>query len=214
MTVFTCLLILHVAAGFTALFLGVLAMLSVKGGVWHRRSGLVFLGGMTGVFVSAVPMSILHHSPFLLTIAFFSFFLAFTGYRRTKIKVPSMASWADKTVMAMEGLVGLGMIGTGIWYWQQGNSEPLVILSVFGASCVALSVEDWRYFNAPATADPKLWLYQHVSRMGGAYIAAFTAFVVVNIGEGVPWYIGWLGPSVVGSVLITWTIKKLKKGLS
>ncbi|MEO0581873.1 MAG: hypothetical protein AAF135_06610, partial [Bacteroidota bacterium] len=56
------------------------------------------------------------------------------------------------------------------------------------------------------------WLYQHISRMCGALIAAYTAFLVVN-GEalGLPPLVAWLFPSVVGSLIPSYWIRKYKR---
>ncbi len=50
----------------------------------------------------------------------------------------------------------------------------------------------------------------HLGNMMGAYIASFTAFLVVN--EVLPPLVGWLGPTVLGSFYIAyWNIKINKK---
>ena len=51
---------------------------------------------------------------------------------------------------------------------------------------------------------PRGWLPWHVSLMCGSYISLVTALFVVNLGGPV----AWLGPTVVGSPLIAWTVRR------
>ena len=53
-------------------------------------------------------------------------------------------------------------------------------------------------------------VFNHVSRMGGAYIATFTAFTVNNLNGILPGLLGWLLPTVIGTVLIKLTMRRLK----
>jgi hypothetical protein len=55
---------------------------------------------------------------------------------------------------------------------------------------------------------PRGWLQLHVSLMCGSYISLVTALLVVNA-PGSP--IAWLGPTAVGTPLITWTNIRLAR---
>ena len=64
------------------------------------------------------------------------------------------------------------------------------------------------------------WLLRHLTRMGGSYISATTAFVVVNLGRWLPagapsWagLVGWIAPTIVGSLLIGWAVRGYKAKL-
>jgi hypothetical protein len=54
------------------------------------------------------------------------------------------------------------------------------------------------------------WWYGHISSMGGSYISAVTAFVVVNIHLPQFQWVLWVLPGVFGGILIGRTIKKYK----
>jgi cytochrome c-type biogenesis protein CcmH/NrfF len=51
------------------------------------------------------------------------------------------------------------------------------------------------------------WMANHITRMMGAMIASYTAFLVVNIKIQQNWIL-WLLPTVVGSVFISTFLKK------
>ena len=85
-TLTTVLLLLHVVAGFTSLITGGIASFTRKGGKGHRSAGKWFFWGMTGVFVTAIAVSILKNLAFLFMIGFFSYYLVVRGYRFLYLK--------------------------------------------------------------------------------------------------------------------------------
>jgi cytochrome c-type biogenesis protein CcmH/NrfF len=53
----------------------------------------------------------------------------------------------------------------------------------------------------------EIWMPNHITRMMGAMIASYTAFLVVNIKMKPDWVL-WVLPTLVGSVLISYFLKK------
>ncbi|MCC9165230.1 hypothetical protein [Pontibacter harenae] len=214
-TLFTALLILHIAAGTIGLISGPVSMVNRKGGKQHRLTGKTFFYAMMLVAVTAVAMASLpnHHSPFLLIIGVFSAYLVSSGYRVLYLKglvkgqKPQLLDWAISFVMAafaayfvLSGLIG-GMSSSF------GNSSNIVSV-VFGSIAMLLVAKDIRkYTKAPA--DKNFWLYDHIARMVAGNIAAFTAFLVVN-NTPLPPVVAWLGPTVIGSAVISFFITKYK----
>jgi hypothetical protein len=89
--VFSVVLRIHIFFGAIALFVAPAAMLTRKGGLWHRRWGKMFFWSITVVAVTAVVMSLIRSGLFLLLVALFSFYLAFTGYRVLSRKTPQQS---------------------------------------------------------------------------------------------------------------------------
>lgn len=75
------LLVLHIIAGSTALICGLLAIISAKGGVLHRRSGRVFFWSMVAVSLSALFIASIHSNVFLFQIGLFSLYMVHGGSR-------------------------------------------------------------------------------------------------------------------------------------
>ena len=75
------LLPIHILAGTIALFAAAFAICSEKGKKIHITAGRTYYLGMAGIFLTALPMSIITSNIFLFLIAFFSFYLAFAGRR-------------------------------------------------------------------------------------------------------------------------------------
>jgi hypothetical protein len=155
------------------------------------------------VALTAVVMSFIRSGLFFLLVALFSFYLALTGYRvlyrKTAQQRPGKADWGATSAM----LAGsLGLIAYGV-YLMLTSSFGIVAI-VFGVIGLLLAVADVRDFlHHPA--DKMAWWYSHMTRMLSAYIAAVTAFSVVNF-KFLPSLPRWLWPTVVGTAgIVIWT---------
>lgn len=195
-------LYVHIISGFLALITGAVALIVRKGKGIHILSGKMYVLLMLVVAVSALVLSLLKSNIFLLLIAFFAIYQTITGYRAVtnKSQRPNLFDWL---IMLLGVFTGTYMILT----WN-------LVLIVFGAIAVFLAILDLRtylFVLSGRTLPPLVWLRRHIGFMVGAYIATFTAFVVVNIRyEAVPW-LPWLAPTIVGIPLMQyWTWKFTK----
>jgi hypothetical protein len=106
---------------------------------------------------------------------------------------PSAIDWAA-AVLAFLGSVALIVMGIArpspVWV------QLSVVAIVFGVIGVALAASDlWRFMHPPA--DKNFWWYAHMGGMIGSYIAAVSAFSVVNF-HFLPTAVRWLWPSAIG----------------
>ena len=215
-TVIIFLLITHIATGCIALLVGLIPMFSQKGNRLHKRAGLVFVYCMIIVAVTALLLCALQ--PFRMTrlfltgIAVFSFYLTMTGWRATKQKNGQITGF-DRSLTYVTLLVSLAMIGFGIYLLVlNGASFFPIVFSFFGVLTFVFARRDIQLMNQPTRK--MHWFFQHLTRMGGAYIATFTAAIVTNINRiapaGSPEWIGtllWIAPSIVGGMLIGRTVR-------
>lgn len=201
----TILLIIHVTAGFLALGAGLGAILSKKGRRIHKLTGRMFFYLMLTVAVSAAVISTVKLNEFLLLIAGFAAYQNIGGYRSVKNKGlrPNAVDWLA---------TALGLV-TGCCMIATFN----IVLLVFGGICLFLALLDLRtyYVIFSGKPVPKLaWLVRHIGFMMGAYIATFTAFMVVNVRNVEPVWIPWLAPTMVGVPLMQyWMWKYTRKGM-
>jgi len=201
--VFHAALIIHVLFGSIALFVAPAAMLTRKGGLWHRRWGKIFFWAITGVAITAVVLSLIRSGLFFLLVAVFSFYLALTGYRILYRKTPQQrAGKADWTAAATMLLGSLALIAHG--GYQMLTSSFGTVAIVFGVIGLFLAISDMRDFlHHPG--DKMAWWYSHMTRMLAAYIAAVTAFSVVNM-KFLPPVPRWLWATVIGTAgIVIWT---------
>ncbi|HEV2841305.1 MAG TPA: DUF2306 domain-containing protein [Chthoniobacterales bacterium] len=207
--IFQAALIIHILFGSVALFVAPAAMVTSKGGLWHRRWGKFFFWAITGVAITAVVMSLIRSGLFFLLVALFSFYLAFTGYRVLYRKTPqqraTQGDWIAVSAM-LAGSVALLAYGA---YLMLTSSFGMVAL-VFGALGLLFAIRDIHEFRH-FPADKQAWWYSHMTRMLAAYIATVTAFSVVNF-RFLPPLTRWLWATVVGTAgIIIWTRYYRKK---
>jgi hypothetical protein len=198
---FKGLLWLHIAAGFTGFFVAPAAMIAKKGGDWHRKWGKIYLWAMVVATGSALILAPHIHSIFLVVIAVFSFYLTFSGYRVLRRKrpdkgqIPAALDWIILlfTLAASIALLILGLLGSG---------ALALIFGIIGILSTAPEVK--KYLNPKQ--DKTNWFTAHMTAMIGSYIAATTAFSVTNL-SFLPWYVAWLWPTVIGTVVISFWVR-------
>jgi uncharacterized membrane protein len=83
---FKIVLSIHIAFGTVALIIAPLAMMTVKGGRWHRRWGEIYFWAMAGVAVSATVTAFS-----VVNFQFFPYFWRWLG--PTIIGVPGIILW-------------------------------------------------------------------------------------------------------------------------
>ncbi len=210
---FTIILIIHVAGGTLALLGAPIALAVHKGGKTHRTAGKIFLWGMTTVFVTAIYMSIYHNIPFLFMIAFFSYQLVLSGYRALfykKLYRGQEVMRIDWIIIAVVVTINIAMIGWGAWQYISFQNTIGIVSAVFGFIGLSFAQRDFSHFRK-GTEDKNAWLFKHISGMIAGYIAAVTAFMVVNFSDQFPTLIVWFTPAVIGTPLISYYIASYKK---
>lgn len=193
----------HIAAGSIALFAGPGAMLTVKGGLWHRRWGRVYVWAMGVVAVTALVLATVRPNLFLALVAVFSFYLAFIGQRtiaRRRLPQGRRVTGLDwgGAVVAGAGAVGLLIYVLLPREGRRPGVWPVAL--IFGLLGLLLVGRELRSFWRP-DAESRAWWYRHMGNMLGAYIATVSAFSVVNF-TVLPPIIRWLWPTAVGVPLI------------
>ena len=204
------LLVLHIGAGFTALGSGLIAAgnkIFNRAHHWHVRVGRIFFAAMCVVFVTAVPLSILRANAFLLLIAIFSFYLAFSGwcYARNRTGTPQRIDWIRAISML---LCSAAMAVYGVQLLSAGNNGGTVML-VFGGIGTLLGFTDIRIIRTGGVHG-KDRIARHLTMMLAATIATITAFLVVNVNFH-PGLVLWLAPTVVIVPLIALMRRRVTK---
>jgi uncharacterized membrane protein len=206
-------LIFHVTAGVIGFFVAPAAMITVKGGLWHRRWGKIYFWAMTAAATSAVLLSTfgVRQNLFLTFIGIFSFYLSYSGYRVLYQKRPAQGQGpkpVDWLLALATAATGLGLVTAGLLKPTPMWAAISVVAIVLGAGCFLNGAQDiYRFLRPPS--DKNFWWYHHMAGMLASYIAAMTAFLVNNarhMGFGGPIWLWWLLPTIVGvPAIITWT---------
>ena len=200
------LLVIHVLAGTIALLCSAIAVSSEKGKKFHVLSGRTYFWCMVGIFLTAIPMSIINSNIFLFLIAIFSFYLAFAGMRFAKNR-KGIATTIDYIAVSLMILSGLGMWVSAVIYYINENSQYITLL-VFGFIALALGCADYISHKNKA-AIGKERIAKHLTNMMAGTIAVITAVLVVNVNIE-PIWIWWLLPTaVITPIIFYWNKKTL-----
>jgi len=202
----------HATFGGIALLIGLVALIVTKGNNLHRTAGKIFYycmlaGASLAIIISLLPN---HESAFLFSIGIFSCYMILSGKRILHLKKlfkGEQPTSKEFFLPALMIITGIGMLAYGINLKSNGNNNGIVLI-VFACIGGSMAMSDIQMLRNKPT-DKKFWLYQHISKMTGGYIAAVTAFVVVN--EFIPGIYGWLSPSIVGTIYIVYHQMRFRK---
>ena len=211
MIAFDVLLAVHVAAGFLALTGATIATATMFFDCphkWHVYSGKVFVFGMTGIVVTAIPITLIKSNYPLLLIAVFSGYLALAGWRYAKNRtgVPNTFDWVRVGVMTASSIL---MLIYGAWMIHRGNLNGITII-VFGIIGGGLCLRD-AYILRTRGAKGKTRIAYHLTMMLSGLIATVTAFAAVNF-TFKPSFVVWLTPTLLITPIIVWWNMKIEGG--
>jgi len=220
MSLYSLFIIIHIIAGTTGLVSGTLATIVSKGSRIHKRIGFLFFIAMVTVAISAWAICFIpnHGSSFLFAVGGFTFYMASSGYRIVQLKrvekianASSAIKTIDYALLVFIMLFGIYLFTTGILQLIKGNNFGAVSL-VFGSICGFYTWQDLPLITKKVSAK-QIWITNHISRMMGALIASYTAFLVVNVQIKQQWIL-WLLPTAIGVMLIIKFIREYtpKKG--
>lgn len=211
MSLETCiqiLIIIHASFGGIALLSGLVAIIVKKGSKLHKQSGKVFFYSMLASALSALIIAIMpnHFSPFLCAVSVFSSYLILSG--RFALKFKTAQTQAD---LKWSKWVSFTMLITAIFMiivsaLKLNTNGMFIVLLVFGLIGLLNAAQDIRSYRNIRKLNTK-WLQHHIGKMTGGFIAAVTAFIVVN--GWIPGIYGWLSPAVLGTIYIFYWIRKV-----
>lgn len=201
------ILVVHAPLGFLALLAGAIALVAKKGSKIHKKAGMGFFSTMLVSSITALTISILpnHRNPFLFSIGLFSIYFLISGYRSIKFKRTNPSLLGDRLIAYCICLTGLSMVLFPAVVYLKFN----VVLSVFGIVGLVFGIRDLRLFKEPNRLK-RSWLKLHLGKMTGGYIAAVSAFFVVN--QILPGIWNWFVPGIAGGIFIAYRIRKLEEG--
>ena len=194
------LLYLHILAGFISLGIAYVLLFMKKGNKRHKKLGIIYVYGMSTIFVTAIPLSLIgEFNPFLFVIAIFSFYLAFSGYRQGRDRNGAREQ-IDKAL-------GIFITATSILFYSMAVSLYLIedsmwITSViFGSIALVFSINDFRRMKIVERPNFYDKTNLHLNLMLAGTIATTTAFIVTIEPFSTLW-LNWVAPTIVGTPII------------
>lgn len=200
------LIIIHAGFGGIALIAGLISLIAKKGNRSHKKSGKVFYYTLMISVTMSLVISLLpnHKSAFLFCIGLFSNYFIIGGYRSLRFKKKGTSLKLDKFITSFIMLTGVVMILYPVLLENRIN----VVLLVFGIIALIFGAFDLYLLRNEHTAQ-KNWLKIHLSKMISGYVAATTAFVVVN--QWIPGVWSWFTPAIFGTLYMIYWLNKLRR---
>ncbi|MCA1020534.1 DUF2306 domain-containing protein [Halobacillus litoralis] len=213
MSLFSMILLIHIGAGFTALTVFWIPLVTKKGGRVHRKVGWVYVWAMYTVAASALFMGLYRlfmepqrssveqaFSFFLLYIAVLSAATAWMGIRVLRLKRRTKAHRSPYDLGAAGLLVIMSLVTMAVgWIYDFALLKFFPILGLF------LGSGQLSYWLTPPKTKMH-WYFEHYGNLIGCSIATITAFVVfgaprlLNISSVSIWL--WFLPAAVLTPLI------------
>ena len=194
------LLYLHILAGFISLAIAYVLLFIKKGNKRHKKLGMIYVYGMTTIFVTAIPLSLLgEFNSFLFVIAIFSFYLAFSGYRQGRDRNGAREQ--------IDKVLGVFITATSILFYSMAVSLYLIEDSmwitsvVFGSIALGMGINDFRRIKIDERPDFYDRTNLHLNLMLAGTIATTTAFIVTLNPFSIDW-LNWVAPTIVGTPII------------
>jgi uncharacterized membrane protein len=178
-TAYDILRIAHLGAGAVAFVVAPVALAVRKGSDRHRWAGRLYLLPMSFAAASAAVLAGVRHNVPFVFIGLFSLYLGVSGYRALRFKSTYTARTSDRVVTG----VALAFFATMLVYGgvQLGTSWGRAVpILAFGVVGLVLAAGDWRRLRHDRARES--WLSGHMSGMVASYIAAWSAFLVINLG--------------------------------
>ena len=200
------LIFIHAGFGGIALVSGGISLLTKKGNSLHKKSGKVFFYTMLISVLMSLVIAVMpnHKSSFLFCIGLFSSYFIIGGYRSLKFKKKDISIRLDNMLAYAIIVTGIIMVGYPILLEDSIN----VVLMVFGIIALIFGIIDLLILKNKNKLR-KNWLKIHLSKMISGYVAATTAFVVVNQWISGVW--AWFTPGIFGTIYMIYWLKKLNK---
>jgi len=198
--------IAHAIAGLIVALTGFLQIILKKGGGAHAAIGFTYLGAWLIVLSTGFVIG----APIIAMFGFFGFYMAFTGWRFASRR-RSKAKWGDK-VSYIVGLVASAVtLGLSVLLLLDNSSMGWIGLILglvfFATTMVDVIVFVFHKRIRKSSSSRKQWYLEHMTRMYISYIAAMTAFTVIQHPFFLDW-MNWLLPSVIGTPLIVLARRK------
>ena len=194
------LLYLHILAGFISLAIAYVLLFIKKGNKRHKKLGMIYVYGMTTIFVTAIPLSLLgEFNSFLFVIAIFSFYLAFSGYRQGRDRNGAREQ--------IDKVLGVFITATSILFYSMAVSLYLIEDSmwitsvVFGSIALGMGINDFRRMKIDERPDFYDRTNLHLNLMLAGTIATTTAFIVTLNPFSIDW-LNWVAQTIVGTPII------------
>jgi len=187
----------HVIIGSLLLVLGLVPMVSKKGGTWHKRVGRCYKYLYLVVLATAIIGVVFFRAqPALMMITLAAVFNYVSGIRALEIRLTGPRMFDNLFAL------GIIVVSAAMLFMMSENGSaswsPTMGYSIIGVTVMYASYDLSRNFWA-TTWTEKVWPIDHGVKMIGSYFALASAASGNLITSFQPW--SQISPSIIGSII-------------
>ena len=190
----------HAGIGVVCLVSGAMALLSKKGAGRHPFSGRIFVASLSLLFVAILFNIVVQKNVFMLGIGWLAVYAGIDGWRslrRFKGLLEPEPQPLDKVLIGLCFLFALMLGGFGVRVLLASGNMMGVVCIAFAALGLGLARGSVQRLRGPASR--KVWMKAHIGLMSGAFSAALTAFLAIQLSGRIgSWeWVVWVAPGVL-----------------
>jgi len=200
----------HAASGFIVLISGLLQILLKKSGKIHRIIGNIYFWA----WCFLIPSGAIIGSIIITLFGVFGFYMALSGYR-FGIRKDIYLNTFDKSIIYLGLLCSSVTLMFCIYLVIMKKFDFAFVTAFLGGIFFINTLNDYRKLiqkskNFLIKNEKMIWYFEHFTRMYISYIAAITAFSVIQnlFRNGI---LNWILPTIIGTFLIFMSVKFYRK---
>lgn len=192
---------IHAVSGIVVGSTGIIQILAPKGGKIHRILGNAYFWAWLPLIVTGSIMG----SFIIALFGILGWYSAYMGFRFGRLKNVNLNNF-DKGVIVAAVVLALCTLAGGIYLFVLGKAVFAGVSFFFGIIFFLVTWSDVREFillkaNRRLSGHKMFWYFEHYGRMFISFMAAMTAFTVINEVFPIEW-LNWIMPTVVGTALL------------
>ena len=190
----------HAGLGGVCLFSGVLALTAKKAKGRHPAAGRVFGASLALTFAAILINIVVAENVFMLGLGWLALYAGAEGWRallRSQGRLGPHPTTADYLLAGVTLLLSVGLAVFGLFVFIRTSNVMGLVCVGFGLLAASLVRATRRRWNAPPSKPE--WLAVHIHMMLGAFSAAVTAFLAIQLSGrigGFEWVV-WVAPTVL-----------------
>ena len=203
---------IHAGLGVICLVSGILALTAKKTKGRHPTAGRVFAVSLTLAFAAILLNILVQKNVFMLGMGWLAVYTGAEGWRallRFKGSLAPEPTAFDYILGGTTALLSLGLVAFGVRIFVASNNVMGFVCIGFGLLGVFLLRGTWQRLRTPPPKQQ--WLAVHIGMMVGAFSAALTAFLAVQLSGhlgGFEWVV-WVAPTLLMSRYGAFETKRL-----
>ena len=191
---------IHASLGIICLVSGILALTAKKTKGRHPAAGRVFAVSLTLAFAAILLNIVVRKNVFMLGMGWLAVYAGVEGWRallRFKGSLAPKPTAFDYILGGTTALLSVGLIAFGVRVFVSSNNVMGFVCVGFGVLGVYLLRGSWQRWKTPPSKQE--WMKVHIGMMLGAFSAAVTAFLAVQLSGhlgGFEWVV-WVAPTLI-----------------